>query len=352
MWRVVLLVSAVASVAVMGVLLDVRSTTLAPATGPPEPRDRIFASGVVEGLTENIEMRPQLAGRVVAVLVKPGDVVEKETRLVKLDDRAFRQQVELAAAQLDMAAAQLERLQNGAHDEERRQAAAEAKAKIARLKQARRAWERIEQLRRESAVAQQQADDHQYQVETVTAEVEAAQARLAFLEAPPRLDEVRQARAKVKAAEAELELARINLDRCTLKAPSRARILDVEAKVGELTGPESKQPSITLADTSRLRIRAFVEELDAPKVQVGQPAKITADGLPTESFTGQVTHLSPKMTAKPFNTDAPGERLDTKTREVWITLDQAAAELVIGLRVDATLKQDTRLEGGSSRLAN
>lgn len=338
MWRIVFLVSAVASVAVLGTLLDLRSTALAPATAPPAPRDRIFASGVVEGLTENIELRPQLAGRVVAVLVKPGEVVEKETPLVKLDDREYRQQLELASAQLEMAVAQLERLQNGHHDEERRQAAAEARAKIARLKQARRAWERIEQLRRESAIAQQQADDQQYQVETVTAEVEAAQARLAFLQSPPRPDEVRHARAKVKAAEAEMELARIHLDRCILKAPCRSRILDVEIEPGELTGPESKQPSVTLADTSRLRIRAFVEELDAPRVQVGQPAKVTADGLPNESFTGQVTHLSPKMTYKPLTTDAPGERLDTKTREVYITLDQPAAELVVGLRVDVVLR--------------
>jgi hypothetical protein len=43
------------------------------------------------------------------------------------------------------------------------------------------------------------------------------------------------------------------------------------------------------------------------------------------------------MTFKPLTTDAPGERLDTKTREIWITLKQPAAELVVGLRVDVML---------------
>jgi ABC exporter DevB family membrane fusion protein len=338
MWRMALLIMAIGGVATLGTLLDARSTALAPATGEPVARDRIFASGIVEGATENIELRPQLAGRLVEVLVRPGDQVEKDAPLVRLDDREYRQQVELAAAQLELAQSQLARLQNGHHEEERRQAAAEVRAKIARLKQAKRAWDRIEQLRRESAVAQQQADDYQYEYETMVAQVEAAQARQAFVEAPPRADELRQARAKVKSAEAELELARITLDRCTLKSPCRARILDVDVEPGELVGPECKETPIILADTNQLRIRAFVEELDAPRVQVGQPATVTADGLSGQTFTGQVTHLSPRMTFKPLTTDAPGERLDTKTREVWITLNQPSPEMVVGLRVDVMLE--------------
>ncbi|RIK80367.1 MAG: hypothetical protein DCC68_11080 [Planctomycetota bacterium] len=342
MLRFLLIAAALASVATLGVMIDSRATIAPPLDAQPEPRDRIFAPGVVEGATETVELRPQLAGRIVEVLVHIGQRVDKGDPLLKLDDREHREQVGLAAAQLEMARAQLAQLENGAHSQERQQAAAEVRRHQARLKQAQRSWERIERLRRESAVAQQQADDQQSEVETATAALEAAQARFALLDSPPRADEVRLARARIRAAEAELQLAEINLDRCTLRAPGPAQILDVNAQVGELTGPAAEKAPIALADTSRLRVRAFVEEYDAPRVQPGMKAKITADGLPNQEFTGQVAALSPQMSRKILTNDQPGERLDIKTREVWIDLSAPTppqtANLVVGLRVDVVIE--------------
>jgi multidrug resistance efflux pump len=219
------------------------------------------------------------------------------------------------------------------------------------VKQAQRSWERIERLRKESAVAQQQADDAQSELESATAAFEASQARFALLDSPPRADEVRLAKARIRAAEAELQLAEINVDRCTLRAPSNAQILDLNTEVGELTGPEATKAPVTLADTSSLRVRAFIEEFDAPKVQPGMKAKVTADGLPDQTFEGVVASLSPQMTLKQLTTDHAGERLDIKTREVWIDLGPSVVHceyspsLVVGLRVDveiATLSAEKR----------
>lgn len=342
MLRFVLMIAALASVATLGVLIDSRATISPRSDEAPPPRDRIFAPGVVEGVTESVELRPQLAGRVVEVLVRVGETVAEGDVLLRLDDREYRAQVELAAAQVETARSQLAELENGAHAEERQQAAADVRSRLARLKQAQRSWERIDRLRRESAIAEQQADDQQFLVETMTGEYEAAKARLALLESPPRADEVRTARARIRAAEAELELAKVQLDRCTLRAPSPGQILDLNAKIGELTGPTDATPPITLADTSRLRVRAFVEEYDAPRVAENMPATITADGIAGEGLAGKVVRLSPQMTRKQFTNDQPGERLDVKTREVWIDLDvsgidAAAQGLVVGLRVDVVL---------------
>jgi multidrug resistance efflux pump len=342
MLRIVLIVAALASVVTLGVVIDSRATIAPPTDEPAAVGERIFAPGIVEGVTESIELRPQVAGRIVEVLVHVGQTVAAGDPLVKLDDREDQQQVELAAAQLEMARSQLERLENGAHAQERQQAAAEVRSRLARLKQAQKSWERIERLRRESAVAQQQADDQQSLLEAATAEYEAAEARFKLLDSPPRADEVRLARARIRAGEAELELAKVQLDRCTLRAPTSAQILDVSAEVGELAGPTSTRPPITLADTSRLRVRAFVEEYDAPRVREGMIALITADGIAGDGLKGQVTRLSPQMTRKQFTNDQPGERLDVKTREVWIDLDVPAGgevdrELVVGLRVDVVL---------------
>ena len=55
-------------------------------------------------------------------------------------------------------------------------------------------------------------------------------------------------------------------------------MLRVDAEPGELTGPEAPQPVIILADTRRFRVRAFVEEYDAPRLAVGLPARVTPMG--------------------------------------------------------------------------
>ena len=113
-------------------------------------------------------------------------------------------------------------------------------------------------------------------------------------------------------------------------------MLKINGKVGELAGPTSIEPAIILADTSRYYVRAFVEERDAPRVEVGMPAKITVDALRNRKLSGRVVRLSPRMDRKSVWSDRATERYDTKTREVWIEL-QPGPPLVLGLRVDVTI---------------
>jgi hypothetical protein len=68
-------------------------------------------------------------------------------------------------------------------------------------------------------------------------------------------------------------------------------------------------------------------------------ATITADGLPGTPLAGHVARLSPRMGRKQLSADRPTERMDTKTREVWIALEPGPP-LVVGLRVDVLI--DTR----------
>ena len=110
-------------------------------------------------------------------------------------------------------------------------------------------------------------------------------------------------------------------------------------EVGELTGPEATRPVIVMADTSRTRVRAFVEELDAPRVETDMAASVVADGLPGNEFKGRVVRVSPRMGPKRLWSDRPAERHDTKTREIWIELEDAD-RLVMGLRVDVVIDPD------------
>ena len=139
-----------------------------------------------------------------------------------------------------------------------------------------------------------------------------------LLEAPARPDEIRIHQAHIQAAQARLELAKIQLDHTELRAPRHGQILKADVLPGELVGPVSAEPALVMADTNSFRVRAYVEELDAARVKVGMKATATADGLPGERLCGRVGRLSPRMSRRTITSDHPDERLDTKTREVWI----------------------------------
>jgi multidrug resistance efflux pump len=313
-----------------------------------EPPARIFATGIVEGASEAVELRMETAGRIAEVCVVEGDDVRQGDVLVKLDGRRERQLVAASRARLNLAEATLRRLIKGARESERAEARALLGAKSARLRQATLSKQRIEALRLQKAVAQQEADDKSSEVEAMTAEVAAARARLEQLMAPAHQDEVEAARARVQEAEAALELAEIALDKMELRAPIDGQILDVSVKPGEIAQAGAGAPAVVLADPSKLRVRAFIEEIDAPRIERGAKASVVADGLPQRQFAAQVASLGPQMKPKTLSSGLSTELFDTKVREVVLDLDESqhSSGLIIGLRVDVLVDADA---GSSSR---
>ena len=343
MTKFFLLGVAIAAVITLGLLIDTqsRARVVYPDLTGSAATSNVCAIGRVEGLSEELELRPQLAGRVRAVLVQEGQVVEKNQPLLQLDDEEYRCEVALATAELDQAESQRERLVNGARAEERAEAVALYQAKMAELERVRLSWKRIEALGKSQAISSQEVDNERTSMGMVSAQADAAKARADFAQAPARKDEVQLAEARIRAAKARLELAKVQVARAVLLAPCRAEILKLDVRIGEIAGPTSSLPAITVADTSRLRVRAFVEEFDAPNIRVGMAAKVTADGLPGQQFPGRISGVSPRMSRKTLFSDQPAERFDTKTREVWIDLDKSES-LVLGLRVDVFI--DTKSE--------
>ena len=65
-----------------------------------------------------------------------------------------------------------------------------------------------------------------------------------------------------------------------------------------------------------------------------QALRVTADGLRGRELPGTLC-LSPRMDNKSLWNDHPSERLDTKTREVWIELDNLPS--VVGLHHDVVI---------------
>ncbi|MCA9217612.1 MAG: HlyD family efflux transporter periplasmic adaptor subunit [Planctomycetales bacterium] len=299
--------------------------------------DRIFALGRVEGVTRGIALHSQIAGVTKSVPVKEGQQVDANAELVLLDSRQQQYEYELAVAAVRIAQSRLERLVSGAREQERTEAIALHNAKLARLNDALRRQERIRQLHEAEVVARHEREEIEAEVEHLTAEVQAAEAQMKVVQLGARAEDIRIAEAQVKAEQAKADLASLHLERMSIRAPFAGQVLRINVKPGELTGPDANEPAVIIADTSQLRVRAFVEELDAPRVAVGMTATVEASGLPGMKLAGTVTSVSPRMGKKLLWSDRPDEKRDTKTREVMISLVKSD-QLFVGMQVDVIIQ--------------
>ena len=79
--------------------------------------------------------------------------------------------------------------------------------------------------------------------------------------------------------------------RTVLVAPFDGTVAKIVGEVGEYSTPSppgvATPPAIDLIDESCLYVKAPMDEVDAPKIKVGQPVRITLDALPEASLPGQ-----------------------------------------------------------------
>jgi len=311
------------------------------ATGgvPSAPRE-VFAAGIVEGAQRSTELQFELSGKIVEIPVSEGQIVQRGDICARLDDARWRHKLAEAEAALQVAQAELERLVNGASPESREVVRADARVAEVQVQQAKAHWDRAARLYEQKAMPAQDYDQYRYLHEAAIARFEQARARVAEIEAPARQDEVRCAQARVDMAAAAVAEAQTQVERTVLRAPIDGVILRVDVEPGERVAVEQVQPVIAMTNLSQVRVRAYVEELDALSLQPGAPAYVVADGNQDVRYSGRVTWAAPVMGPKAHRHHRPGEMYDLEVREVLIVLDDAQ-ELVIGLPVDVFIAAGT-----------
>jgi multidrug resistance efflux pump len=309
-----------------------------PSASPGESAtERVAANGVVEGARPEAALRLEVAGTIATVHARENQDVKRGDLLLELHNETQKHKVALAEAEVGIARAELDRLKNGERVEKRKAVAAMESARAAIYNQTETDWKRSQRLGRGGAVSGEQSDGDYYRMTRAKAEWEQAVAERALVEAAARPDEVAAGEARVASAEARLRLAEAELAKTRLLAPSDGRVLQVFAEPGEMAMPASAQPILLLADLSKRRVRAFVEELDIARVQAGQSAVVTADGLPGKEFKGKVVLVLPRMGKRAPQSDVPGEYKDVYFREVLVELD-SGEDLPLNLRVQTRIQ--------------
>ena len=325
-------------------------TEAEPPTGvrPAAPARRIVsASGRIEPISEEIALAAEIPGRLVELLVEEGATVRRGQPLARLDPRDYRAQVDSAEALLRQKEAELQRLQNGSREQERREARALAREAEAIMQNMRTERDRRAGLFRSGDIAREEVERAERQLEVAQARFDAATERQLLIEAAPRHEDLARAQAELALAEARAASTRLLLDKTVLHAPIDGVILRRHLRVGEVVSASQTgalQPIYTLADLSRLRVRAEIDELDVGRVDLDDPAYVTIDAYGERRFPGRVVRLGQLLGRKTLRSDNPAEKTDTKILEVLIDLDPVddlSVRLLVGLRVQVFLPESS-----------
>ena len=109
-------------------------------------------------------------------------------------------------------------------------------------------------------------------------------------------------------------------------------------KTGETISIQPLLPILQVGDTSRLRVRAEIDETEVGQLKLGQRAWVTAPAYPNKRFTGVISRIGQRMGRKTVRSDEPTEKNDTAVLDVLIELDDPGVRLPVGLRMDVFLE--------------
>jgi HlyD family secretion protein len=305
-------------------------------------RRQAVENGTQLTLYGNVDIRKvdlgfRVGGRVEAMAFEEGDAVRRGNTVARLDRVPYANEVALAAAARDRAAAELARLEKGRRPQEIEQARARVTEAAATLETLQKQFERSESLVAVNAIARQAFDDIRARRDEARARLASARETLALALEGFREEEIAAGRAQLAEAEARLEQARIRLADTEVSAPADGVLLTRVVEPGAIVG--AGQTAATLSLNDPVWIRAYVPEPDLGKVWPGMPAEIFTDTRPDAPYKGQVGFISPEAEFTPKNVETPRLRTDLVFR-----LRVVAKNPDEGLRqgMPVTVRLDTR----------
>ena len=220
----------------------------------------ITANGYVVARTQ-ASVSSKISGRLEYLGVTEGSVVRRGEIMARLENQDYQAAVAQAEAQT-----------------------------LSRQASLREAIALRDQIQRDLARAQElleQELDSRRNVEDLSAQVVAADARVGVQEA------------EVGAAEAAVGMAKANLENTMIRAPFDGTVLRKDAEVGEVVAPVAsgggftRGAVVTMADLETLEVEVDVNEAYIGQISNGQAARIVLDAYPQLSFAGAVLQIVP-----------------------------------------------------------
>lgn len=320
---------------------EVRAPVPAKAGSMPTAVWAASAPGRVEPYGGEIRISPQVPGRIVAVLVRLNDSVKRDDPLVRLadDDALARLSIAEAEAAVRRRERDAEPVPRVALD--RRQAEDLTASSERALHAARMELDRLITARRNNDGNGNEDEIAKARTVLTTAIEKFDQDRvnLRKIQSNPSMPLPTRLESALTTARAEISLAEAAVERTRLRAPDNGSVLQVNARVGEIANVAAEEPMILFGDTSRLRVRAEIEERDVGKIRVGQAVIIRAEAVPGTEFNGRVERMGGGFVPPQLGATGPRRPALNQVLEVFVDLE-GRPPLLPGMRVDVFFRPD------------
>lgn len=202
---------------------------------------------------------PSIGGQIARLEVRDGDRVEKGQLLLELENDYLQAEVEYA-------------------ESEREAAESTAAAVCLQADVAQREADRLVKLKGRGAASEDQTDK-------------------AVTQAKAKLSDCAAANAKIRVSTARVGVSRAQLQRTRLFAPFDGVVAQVTGEIFEYVTPSPPgiptKPIIDMIGDDCFFVAAPIDEVDAPRVKLGMPARIKLDAFSDRTFEGKVQRIAP-----------------------------------------------------------
>ena len=240
----------------------------------------VEASGMVEAIS-SIEIKSKASGEVLLLGAEVGDFVEKGSILAQIDQRTPKNILDQSKSDLEA-------------------------AKV-RLINAESAYKRGKELHIQKSISDQAYEDIQ--------------------------ENYAQAKSTLVRSEVSYENAKIALDDTIVRSPTSGTVVSRPVEAGQvISSPTSAVGGgtliMTLADLTKVRVRALVDEIDIGKVSIGQKVSIKVSAYRDTEFFGIVSKIEPQAYVVQNVTTFP----------VLIEINNDMNKLLLGMNTDVEIE--------------
>lgn len=311
---------------------------------PPEPpaqttfKNQVAAVGLVEASSENIAISVPVAGLVMQVYVRAGDLVKADQPLFGLDDRDLQAELGVRRAALEVARERLARLQAQPRAEEVPPLEAKLRETEAALGDAMMQLRLIESVTDKRAIREEDLNRRRFAVQAARARRDEAHSALELVKAGAWQPEIETAQAEVRAAEAQVKRIATDIERLTVRSPVTGAVLQSNVRRGEYaqSGPLGT-PLMLLGSVDQLHVRVDVDEEDAWRIRTDGPAQAAVRGNARLTVPIHFVRYEPYVVPKRALSGATTERTDTRVLQVIYRLERANFPLYVGQQLDVFL---------------
>jgi HlyD family secretion protein len=240
----------------------------------------IEASGIIEAIS-SVEIKSKASGEILLLGAEVGDLVNKGSILGQIDQRTPKNILDQAKSDLE--------------------------ASRVRLENAKSQYDRGKELHNNGSISDKDYEDIQ--------------------------ESYAQAKSSVVRTEVSYENAKIALDDTIVRSPVQGTIISRPVEVGQvISSPTSAVGGgtilMTMADLSKVRVRALVDEIDVGKVSIGQVVSIKVAAYRDKEFFGTVSKIEPLAKVEQNVTTFP----------VLIDIGNSENLLLLGMNTDVVIE--------------